>query len=194
MKRANKVLIIALLAAMSCAMTGFDFKRSDVTLLDSSKLIDLDKAIEKAEVGQNGNKGDTDEETEGTAKPTATPTPKPTATPTPKPTATPTPKPTATPTPKPTATPTPTPTATPTPKPTATPTPTPKPVPTIKIRDINITVDGTACENADALKQKLTDMLGDNGKAVLVDDFAEAHVYREVMAVLDELGIEYAVR
>ena len=93
---------------------------------------------------------------------------------------------------------TPVPTVTPTPTPTATPTPTPKPTvqapPEIKIRDTQISLDGTTVKDAKALRSELEKRFKDGGTAVLTDDWAEAHVYRDVMLILDELGIDYAVR
>ncbi len=57
---------------------------------------------------------------------------------------------------------------------------------TIVIRGERITYDGVFVNGTDALKNKLIEnFVMDLGAVKLVDDFAEAHVYREVLAVLN---------
>ena len=65
----------------------------------------------------------------------------------------------------------------------------------ISVRDQSITYDGLEWPDADALEERIRlDYKGKNSFC-LVDDFAEAHVYKKLIAVLEklesELGITY---
>ena len=101
--------------------------------------------------------------------------------------------------PRPTATPRPTvtPRPTATPKPTATPTPTEAPKPRtiiIRVRDQKITYDSEEWKEVDNLEEQIRQDHGDLISFRLVDDFAEAHAYRRIMAILEELEAEIGIR
>ena len=64
----------------------------------------------------------------------------------------------------------------------------------ISIRGRNITYNFAKWNDIEKLKDK---MKQDNGKLVsfrLVDDFAEAHIYKRVMAILSELELEIGLK
>lgn len=99
------------------------------------------------------------------------------------------------------------PTATPGPAPSVTPRPTPQPtgssqpiiVPAAKkiiisIRDEAILYDLRPVEEIESLKKKITADNADHISFHLVDNYAEAHVFRQVMALLEELEAELAIR
>lgn len=97
-------------------------------------------------------------------------------------------------------TPTITPKLTVTPVPSATPKPTtpPKPKPravVINVRGREVTCGSTTWEDMDALKERIAREAGSNVTFRLVDDFAEAHVYRQIITILEELdaklGLSY---
>lgn len=135
-----------------------------VELLSNKKLIDLEAAIQICLPGADSSEQESGDKTEKPAK--ATVTPKPTV--------------------KPTST----------PKPTVTPGPTEAPKPraiVISVREYKITYASTAMEDIDMLRERI---LLDNDAFVtfrLVDDFAEAHAYREIIALLDELETEAGI-
>lgn len=167
MKRKYKWLLLVFLSLLVLVGWG----KKNVELLSSKKLIDLDAAIQICMPGADSSEQENGDKTE---KPmTSTVTPKPTA------------KPTST--PKPTAT----------PRPTATPKPTEAPKPraiVISVRDRQVTYASTGLEDLDILKERI---LQDNDALVtfrLVDDFAEAHVYRKIIGVLEELEAEAGIR
>lgn len=58
----------------------------------------------------------------------------------------------------------------------------------ISIRDTRIKFGGEVIADASVLKERLAKNFSSGDSVRLVDDFAEAHVYREVLGVLDELS------
>lgn len=71
-----------------------------------------------------------------------------------------------------------------------------KKIHTIEIRDMTITYDNNKYSDVDALKTKIIhDCSNGAGSVDLVDNFAEAHVYNDVFAILEQLqetiGLEY---
>lgn len=90
----------------------------------------------------------------------------------------------------------------PTAKPTATPRPTVTPKPTgtakpravvINVRDREVTCGSSTWEDMAAFKERLAREANSNVTFRLVDDYAEAHVYRQIMAILKELEEEYGI-
>lgn len=90
----------------------------------------------------------------------------------------------------------------PTVQPTVTPRPTVTPKPTgaskpraviINVRDREVTCGSSAWDDMDALKERLAREVNSNVTFRLVDDYAEAHVYRRVMAILKELEEEFGI-
>lgn len=66
----------------------------------------------------------------------------------------------------------------------------------IAIRDMTITYDSSICSGIDVLKSKIiSDCSNGTGSVYLMDDYAEAHVYNDVLAILEQLhetiGLEY---
>ena len=66
----------------------------------------------------------------------------------------------------------------------------------ITIRDMTITYDNNVCNGIDVLKTKIIgDCSNGAGSVYLVDDYAESHVYNEVLTILAQLhetiGLEY---
>lgn len=58
----------------------------------------------------------------------------------------------------------------------------------IKIRDMTITYKNRRCNSLDTLKDNLIRDCSDGaGSVYLEDDFAEAHVYKDVLALLEQL-------
>ena len=93
------------------------------------------------------------------------------------------------------------PTPTTTPRPTAKPTSTPRPtvVPTaqtiiISIRDEAILYDLKPVENLDLLEKRIILANADHVSFRLLDNYAEAHVFRRVMALLEKLEAEIGIR
>ena len=99
------------------------------------------------------------------------------------------------------------PTATPGPAPSVTPRPTPQPtgssqpiiVPTAKtiiisLRDEEILYDLRRVEDMETLKTRITVENADHISFQLVDNYAEAHVFRRVMKLLEELEAELGIR
>ena len=84
-------------------------------------------------------------------------------------------------------------TVTPTITPQLTVTPNPRTI-VIRVRNRNITYDSIEWEDVDKLADRIRQ---DNSTLItfrLEDDFAEAHVYRRIMAVLAELEAELGIR
>lgn len=84
-------------------------------------------------------------------------------------------------------------TVTPTITPQLTVTPKPRTI-VIRVRNRNITYDSIEWENVDKLADRIRQ---DNSTLItfrLEDDFAEAHVYRRIMAVLADLEAELGIR
>ncbi len=135
--------------------------KKTVELLNSKKLIDLNAAIEISLSGADS----LEQEDTGTPQISATPvqTPVPTAEPVTEPTNT--------------------------PMPSATEKPKPRAV-VINVRGCEVTCDSTQWEDMDALKERIAREADSNVIFRLVDDFAEAHVYRQIIAILEELEAE----
>lgn len=142
----------------------FGFGKKSVELLSDKKLIDLNAAIQICMPGADASDKENGDKTQNTVRPTVTP------------------KPTA----KPTTT----------PRPTATPKPTTKPKPRsviINVRGCNVTCGSQEWKDMDALKERIAGEANSNVTFRLVDDFAEAHVYRKVIAILEELDKELGI-
>jgi len=166
MKRKGKLF---LLLAMSLLMlAGWGQKK--VELLSDKKLIDLSAAIGNCTLGADDMTPD-----DGTS------TPKPNG--------------------QAGATPTAAPTPTIAPRPTAQPTRSPQPiiVPNAKtiiisIRDEAIFYDLRIVDDMESLEKRITIENADHISFKLVDNYAEAHVFRRVMALLEELEAEIGIR
>lgn len=140
------------------------FGKKSVELLSNKKLIDLDAAIQICMPGAESQEKENGENTKNPVPPTVTPTP----------------------VVKPTTT----------PQPTATPKPTTKPKPravVINVRDCTVTCGSTVWEDFDALKERIAREANSSVTFHLVDDFAEAHVYRKIIAILEELDAELGI-
>lgn len=135
--------------------------KKTVELLNSKKLIDLNAAIEICLSG-----GDLlEQENIGNPQISATPvqTPVPTEAPAKEPNNT--------------------------PMPTATTKPKPRAV-VINVHGSEVTCGSTQWEDMDALKERIAREANSHVTFRLVDDFAEAHVYRQIIAILEELEAE----
>jgi len=140
------------------------FGKKSVELLSDKKLIDLNAAIQICLPGADASEKEHGDETQTPVLPTVTPQP----------------------TVKPTTT----------PKATATPKPTTKPKPravTINVRGRIVTCGSTEWEDFDALKERIAREANSSVTFHLVDDFAEAHVYRKIVAILEELDAELGI-
>lgn len=149
-----------------CILTLVGWGQKKVELLSDKKLIDLSAAIGKCALG-----ADEISQQEGTS--TQNPSGQGTAKPTVKPTLKPTVKPTVTPKPS--------------------PTPSPRTI-VISVRDCKITYDSQAWEDIDTLKERISKDHGSIISFQLVDDYAETHVFRRIMAILEELEAEIGIR
>lgn len=135
--------------------------KKTVELLNSKKLIDLNAAIEICLSGSDSL------EQENAGKPQISVAP----VQTPVPTAEPVTEPTNT------------------PMPSATAKPKPRAV-VINVRGCEVTCGSTKWEDMDALKERIAREANSHVTFRLVDDFAEAHVYRQILAILEELKEE----
>ena len=184
MKKRWKLLLLALVSLL--VLAGWSQKK--VELLSDKKLIDLSAAIGNCTLGADDMTPDegTSERNpngQGAAKPTPKPTPKPTAMPTPMISVT----------PKPTITPGAT-------SPHA-PTIHPKPTVSIKprtldisVRDEQVTYNYVLWPYLDILKERLQRDHDERTSFCLIDDYAEAHVYRRMLEILNELEAEIGLR
>ena len=150
----KKTLYLIILVLCTGLLVGFGKKIVD--LRDNKPLIDLNKAIHEAPIGQEGNEGAVDNETEEEYKDdfaevnenhvVVTPT-------------------------------------------------NILSIYKVSIRNTTIKYGDLDCVDAQELKEKLQQEYKIGDKVILVDDYAESHVYKEVLAVLDELvqtiGLEY---
>ncbi len=166
MKKRWKLLLLALVSLLVLAGWG----QKKVELLSDKKLIDLSAAIGKCTLGADDM---TPDEGTGPQNPNGPDVVTPTAAPTPIAT----------------------------PRPTAKPTSSPPPiiVPNaqiiiISIRDEEILYDLRPAEDLDTLKKRITIDNADHVSFKLVDNYAEAHVFRRVMALLEELEAELGIR
>ncbi len=150
--------------------------KKNVELLNDKKLIDLSAALGNCILGAEDL---LPEEDKANNQATPAASPRPTATPK------------ATVTPKATATPRPTPVPTRKPRPTQSPQPE---IFYISIRDQEITYHYEPCSDLDTLRTQITRDHGELVSFRLIDNYAEAHVYRKVMGLLEELKNEIGLR
>lgn len=171
MKRKQKWLLLMIFSLLILAGWG----KKQVELLNDKKLIDLNAALGNCLLGAEDLIPDEGDKTQNPDAPSATPGP--TVNPTPMPTVTPK--------------------ATATPWPIATPTPIQLPqsrVIVIRVRDQNITYNSAEWTDIDNLKEQIQKDHSIRISFQLVDDYAEAHVYRRIMAILEELEAEIGIR
>lgn len=135
--------------------------KKTVELLNSKKLIDLNAAIEFCMPGAEALTPEDGEKTENPAEVTVTPSPAATPTVTPRPTVT--PKPTMDSKPR---------------------------AVTISVRGCVVTCDSKQWDDLEALRERIVREANSNVTFRLIDDFAEAHVYRQLIAMLEELEAE----
>ena len=154
-----------LLAASLLVLAGWGQKK--VELLSDKKLIDLSVAIGNCTLGAEDLIPDEGDNTRDPNGPTATPGPAPSVTP----------------------------------KPTSSPTGSSQPiiVPTAKtiiisVRDEEILYDLRRVEDMETLKTRITVENADHISFQLVDNYAEAHVFRRVVALLEKLEAEIGIR
>ncbi len=144
--------------------------KKNVELLNDKKLIDLSAALGNCILGAEDLLPEEDKtHNQATPVPSVRPTATPKATVTPRPTAVPTRK----------------------------PTPTQSPQPEIfyiSIRDQEITYHYEPCSDLDILRTQITRDHGELVSFRLIDNYAEAHVYRRVMGMLEELRNEIGLR
>ncbi len=166
MKKRRKLILLALVSLLVLAGWG----QKKVELLSDKKLIDLSAAIGNCTLGaddmtpDDGTSTQNPEGQEGAA-PTATPTPGIT--------------------PRPTA------------KPTTSLQPTVKPADRtiiISVRDEEILYDLRSVDDMEMLEKRITIEHTDHVTFKLVDNYAEAHVFRSVMKLLEKLEAELGVR
>lgn len=172
MKRKGKLLL--LLAVSLLALAGWSQKK--VELLSDKKLIDLSAAIGNCMLGAEELTPD-----EGKDTPNTSVTPVPMTSVTPKPTVT----------PRPTSTPTSMPAPTIHPKPTLSPKPKTY---DIRVRDQVVTYKNTTWTDLDILMEQFQKDCNEWTTLRLIDDYAEAHVYRKLIEFLKNLEAESGLR
>ena len=167
MKKRGKLLLF--LAVSLLVLAGWSQKK--VELLNDKKLIDLNVAIGKCTLGAEDlipDEGDSMQDANNPAT-----APKPEMSITPKPTQK------------------------------LTPTPTTQPKPSlpakprtldISIRDEQVTYNHVSWPDLEILKEQLQRDHDERTTFRLVDDFAEAHVYRQLLEILNELEAEIGLR
>jgi hypothetical protein len=161
MKKRRKLFL--LLAVSLLVLAGWGQKK--VELLSDKKLIDLSVAIGNCTLGAEDLIPDEGDNTQDPNSPTATPGPAPTVTPK----------------------------VSPTPWPTDAPKPTlpAKPrVQDISVRDQVVTYNYVPWPKLDILAEQLRRDHNEWTTFRLIDDFAEAHVYRQMLEILNELEAE----
>ena len=174
MKRKHSLLLLLLLSLLLLAGWG----KKQVELLNDEKLIDLDKAIQICLLGSDSPAAPENPHITEGAKVSATP--KPTRMPI-----------------KPSVTPSPTAGPSATPRPTATPKPTVTPAPktvVISVKGREVTYDSVVLEEADEIRERIGQDHAGHISFRLVDNFAEAHVYRQLMAILEEMKTKIGIR
>lgn len=172
MKRKGKLLL--LLALVLLVLAGWGQKK--VELLSDKKLIDLSAAIGNCMLGAEEL---TPDEGKDTPNPSATPVPMTSVTP------------------KPTVTPRPTSTPTSMPAPTIHPKPTLPPKPktyAVSVRDQVVAYKNTEWTDLDSFTEQLQKDCNEWTTFRLIDDYAEAHVYRKLLKILNELEAEIGLR
>lgn len=165
MKKRRKWFL--LLAVSLPVLAGWGQKK--VELLSDKKLIDLSAAIGNCTLGAEDLTPDEEDSTQQSDMPTATPGPAPSVTPK----------------------------ASPTPGPTGSTQPIIVPnarTIIISIRDEVILYDLRPVDDMEMLEKRITLENADHVSFQLVDNYAEAHVFRRVMALLEELEAEIGIR
>ncbi|MBD5515844.1 MAG: hypothetical protein HDR06_14690 [Lachnospiraceae bacterium] len=61
----------------------------------------------------------------------------------------------------------------------------------IIVRGETILFEDRKCKNTEELKKLITPLSSEKSGISLLDDYAEAHIYREVLEVIKEVGIYY---
>ena len=167
MKRKRKLLLLAIAALLVLAGWG----QKKVELLSDKKLIDLSVAIGNCKLGAEDLIQENGKET---PNPSATPVPMTSVTP----------KPTAKPTPKVTAT----------PKPTL---PAKPRIQDIIVRDEQITYNYVPWPDLSILTAQLRRDHDERTTFRLIDDYAEAHTFRQLLEILKdleaEIGLKYTI-
>lgn len=174
MKRKNILLLLLLLSLLLLAGWG----KKQVELLNDEKLIDLDAAIQICLQGSDSATAPENPEVTAAAKVSATP--KPTRMPI-----------------LPSVTPSPTIAPSVIPQPTTRPTPSLTPAPrtvVISVRGREITYDSVVLGEVDQVKVHIGQDHAGHISFRLVDNFAEAHVYRQLMAILEEMKTKIGIR
>lgn len=169
MKKIGKLLLF--LAVSLLVLAGWGQKK--IELLNDKKLIDLNAAIGKCTLGAEDLIPDEGDSTQDVDNPATAPNPEISVTPKL------------------------TPSLSPTPKPTTQPKPTLPPQPRtldISIRDQQITYNHVPWADLEILKAQLQKDHNEWTTFRLVDDFAEAHVYRQMLEILNELEAEIGLR
>ena len=169
MKRRGKLLLF--LAVSLLVLVGWSQKK--IELLNDKKLIDLNLAIGKCTLGAEDlipDEGDSTQDSNNSAT-----VPGPVMSVTPKPTQG----------------------LTPTPKPTTQPKPSLPAKPRtldISIRDMQVTYNHVPWPDLEILKAQLQKDHDERTTFRLVDDFAEAHVYKQMLEILNELETKIGLR
>jgi len=173
MKRRGKLFL--LLTVSLLVLAGWGQKK--VELLSDKKLIDLSAAIGNCMLG--AEELVPPEEGKDTPNPSVTPVPMTSVTP------------------KPTVTPIPTSTPTSMPAPTIHPKPTLPPKPktyAVSVRDQVVAYKNTEWTDLDSFTEQLQKDCNEWTTFRLIDDYAEAHVYRKLLKILNELETEIGLR
>lgn len=172
MKRKGKLFL--LLAVSLLVLIGWGQKK--VELLSDKKLIDLSAAIGNCTLGAEDLIPDSEKDA---TTPVTTPVPM------------------ASVTPKPTVTPRPTSTPTSMPAPSIHPKPTLPPKPKtyeIRVRDQVVTYKNEPWTDLDILTDRFQSDCNEWTTFRLIDDYAEAHVYRKIIEILNKLETEIGLR
>lgn len=176
MKKRWKLLLLVFVSLLVLAGWG----QKKVELLSDKKLIDLSAAIGKCALGGDSM---TPDDGSSTQNPDGQDTPNPSVVPSPTTSATPKPS------------------VTPGPASTHGPTIQPKPTVDIKprtrdisVRDEQVTYNYKSWPDLDILKAQLQNDHNERTSFRLVDDYAEAHVYRRMLEILNELEAEIGLR
>lgn len=61
----------------------------------------------------------------------------------------------------------------------------------VTVRGETILFENQECKNTEELKNQITQLRSGESVISLLDDYAEAHTYREVLNVIKEVGINY---
>ena len=171
MKKRGKLLLF--LTVVLLVLVGWSQKK--VELLNDKKLIDLNVAIGKCTLGAEDLVPEEGDSMQDVNNPVTAPDPKISVTPKPTPGITPTHQPTIH------------------PKPTLPPLLKPRTL-DISIRDQQITYNKVLWKDWEILKAQLQKDHDERTTFRLVDDFAEAHVYRQMLEILNELEAEIGLR